>query len=117
MRDSIKAFFLAALFALICGFAALLHAAPWTGGSWQSLLRWFASACCFGFLLGGILAFDPESDIKIRASFIGRVSFGAAALMMLSVLWHLPLEAIVLAGLLGAGLGYFGMLWAKYVDF
>lgn len=42
---------------------------------------------------------------------------GAAALMMLSVLWHLPLEAIVLAGLLGAGLGYFGMLWAKYVDF
>lgn len=117
MSDLLKSFLLATLFAVMCGLTALLNAVPWTGQSWQSLFRWIASPCCFGFLLGGIYAFDPESEFKIRSSFIGRVSFGMKAALMLSALWHWPAEGIVLAGLVGAVLGYFGMSWAKHVDF
>lgn len=117
MSDFLKAFLLATLFAVMCGLTALLNAVPWTGESWQSLFRWIASACCLGFLVGGIYAFDPESEFKIRSSFTGRVSFGITAALMLSALWHWPAEGVTLAGLVGAVLGYFGMSWAKHVDF
>lgn len=111
-----KALILAMVFAVTTGVAALLYAVPWTG-SWQRLLLWVASFGCLGILLGGIYAFDPESDLKIKPSSIGRITFGITASLLLSVLWHWPFEGVLLAGLVGAVVSYFGMSWAKYVDF
>jgi hypothetical protein len=112
-----KALILAIFFAVITAAAGMLYAAPWTGIRWHDLLLGIGSFACFGFLLGGIYAFDPESDLKITSSGTGRMSFGAAAALILSVLWHWPLEGAALAVLMGAMLGYLGMTWARYVDF
>ncbi|MBA5687233.1 hypothetical protein [Rugamonas apoptosis] len=117
MTNFRKAFFLAMVFAAISGGVALLYAVPSWIGSWQRLLLWIASLGCFGFLLGGIYAFDPQSDLKIKPSSFGRISFGIIASLLLSILWRWPFEGVLLAGLIGAVLGYFGMAWAKYVDF
>jgi hypothetical protein len=45
------------------------------------------------------------------------MSFGVIASLILSALWRWPLEGIALASLIGAVLGYFGMIWAKFADF
>lgn len=112
-----KATILALFFAVISAVAALSYAAPFTDMAWRSVLLGTGSFACFGFLLGGIHAFDPESELKIRSSTIGRMSFGVVAALILSALWRWPLEGVVLASLVGAVLGYFGMMWAKFVDF
>ncbi|MBR7634155.1 hypothetical protein [Janthinobacterium lividum] len=112
-----KAIILAVFFAVISAGAALSYAAPWTDISWRQALLWTGSFCCLGFLLGGIYAFDPDSDLKIKSSAIGRMSFGVIASLILSALWRWPLEGVALAGLIGAVLGYLGMMWAKFADF
>lgn len=112
-----KAFILAVFFAVIAAIAALSYSVPWSDISWRSGLLGTGSFGCFGFLLGGIYAFDPESDLKIKPSAIGRVSFGVVASLILSALWRWPLEGLMLASFIGALLGYFGMIWAKFVDF
>lgn len=112
-----KAIILAVLFAVLSAVAALSHVVTWTDTSWQRALIGTGSFGCFGLLLGGIYAFDPESDLKIKSSAIGRMSFGVMASLILSALWRWPLEGIALASLIGAALGYFGMTWAKLVDF
>lgn len=112
-----KAIILAVLFAVISAVAALSHVTTWTDISWQRALVGTGSFGCFGFLLGGIYAFDPKSDLKIKSSAIGRMSFGVIASLILSALWRWPLEGVALASLIGAVLGYIGMIWAKYVDF
>lgn len=116
MTNFSKALFLAIFFAVISGALVLLHAAPWTDINRQRLLLGVASVACFGFLLGGVYAFDPRSDLTIKPSVIGRVSFGIIASSGLSALWHWPLASMAVAALGGAVLGYFGMAWAKYVD-
>jgi hypothetical protein len=117
MPNLSKALILAILFAVISGAYVLLYTVPWTDVSWQRLLLGVASAGCFGFLLGGIYTFDPKSDLVIRASSIGRVTFGLIASLLLAALWHWPYEGAALAGVIGAVLGYFGMAWAKYVEY
>ena len=112
-----KALILVILFAVITALAGLFHAAPWTGTPLQHLMRWTASCGCVGLLLGGIYAFDPESDLKIRSSSVGRTAIGIAASLLLAALWRWPLEGMALAGFMGTALGYLGMSWAKYVDF
>ncbi|CAN7592101.1 hypothetical protein [Duganella sp. LjRoot269] len=112
-----KAIILAVFFAVISAAAALSYAAPWTDITWRRTVLGAGSFGCFGFLLGGIYAFDPESDLKIKSSAIGRMSFGVIASLILSALWRWPLEGIALASLIGAVLGYFGMIWAKFADF
>jgi hypothetical protein len=112
-----KALVLAVMCALLAGFAGLTYLVPAGGASWTSALRWVGSFCCLGFLLGGIYAFDPDSDLKITCSAIGRMVFGLAAALLLSAVWRWPLEAAALAGLVGAALGYFGMSWAKHANF
>jgi hypothetical protein len=71
----------------------------------------------FWFFAEGIYAFDPESDLKIKSSAFGRMSFGITASLILSALWRWPLEGVALASFIGAVLGYFGLSWAKYADF
>jgi len=112
-----KALILAIIFALVTVIAGVLHAAPWTDTPWQRVLLGLGSLGCFGFLLGGIFAFDPASDLKIKPSAIGRMAFGIAAALMLSALWHWPVAGAALAALISAVLGYFGMLWADHVNF
>lgn len=117
MKNFYKALLLAAFFSAITAIAALLYGAPWANTTWRKVLLGMGSFGCFGFLLGGIYAFDPESEFKIKSSSTGRVVFGLVASLLLSFLWHWPSEAVALAALVGALLGYFGMAWARYVDF
>lgn len=112
-----KALALAFFFAAVSAFASFLAAAPWIETPWRRTLLGVASFACFGLLLGGIFAFDPESDLKITSSAIGRIAFGVAASLLLAAMWRWPADAVVLAGLSGAALGYFGMSWAKYAQF
>jgi hypothetical protein len=112
-----KALILAIFFAVIAAIAGLSYLLPWADTSWRQALLGIGSLCCFGFLLGGIYAFDPESELKITSSAIGRISFGITASLMLSALWRWQLEGAALACFIGAVLGYFGMTWAKYADF
>ncbi|MGJ9420707.1 hypothetical protein ACHAC9_23590 [Massilia sp. CMS3.1] len=112
-----KALVLAIIFATVAGCAALLNAVPLRGVSLSRAILGVGSFGCFGFLLGGIYAFDPESDLKIKSSSIGRILFGVAAALLLSVLWRWSLEASALAAISGATLAYFGMAWAKYAEF
>ena len=116
MTNLSKALILAILSAMISGAIVLSYAAPWTDVSWSSLQLAVASVGCVGFLLGGIYAFDPRSGINIKASPIGRMVFGLLASLLLSAVWHWPVEGVALAGVVGVMLGYFGMSWAKYVD-
>jgi hypothetical protein len=87
-----KAFILAVFFAVITAVAALSYAAPWTDISWRRALLGAGSFGCFGFLLGGIYAFDPESDLKIKSSAIGRISFGVIASLMKTLHHQTPAQ-------------------------
>jgi hypothetical protein len=117
MNSLWKGLALAALFSVTLAIAALLYGAPWIDTTWRQILLGMGSFACLGFLLGGIYAFDPDSEMMIKPSTVGRMFFGLVASLLLSVLWHLPLEGIALAAFVGVLLGYFGMAWAKYVDF
>jgi len=111
-----KALLLVVFFAVIAGVAGFFYA-PWEDISWQRLLLTVASFGCLGVLLGGIYAFDAESDLHIRVSAIGRMTTGSTASLLLGLIWHWPVEFILLGSFIGAVLGYLGMSWAKYVDF
>lgn len=117
MTTLVKAIILAIFFAVISAVAALSHVTSWADISWQRALLGTGSFGCFGFLLGGIYAFDPKSDLKIKSSVFGRMSFGIIASLILSALWRWPVEGVALAIFIGAVLGYLGMIWAKFVDF
>lgn len=117
MKNFYKALLLAVFFATITAIAALLYGAPWRNTTSREVLLGVGSFGCFGFLLGGIYAFDPESDIRITSSAIGRMFFGLIASLLLSVMWRWSGEGIALAAFIGVLLGYFGMAWAQYVNF
>jgi hypothetical protein len=117
MRNFYKALILAGFFSAITAIAALFYGAPWTNTTWRETLLGIGSFGCFGFLLGGIYAFDPESEFKIKSSATGRMFFGLVASLLMSILWHWPGEGVALAALFGVLLGYFGLAWAKYVNF
>jgi hypothetical protein len=101
----------AGVFALYTLLQIFLHGGPFNG-----LLLWIATSGCFGFLVGGILAFDPESKVKVRANSFARTLIGAASGAALAFLWNWSGDALMLAALLGAILGYTGMIWAKYLQ-
>ena len=116
MTTVAKSLTLGLLFAVAAAIAGLTYALP-SQSDWSRVLLGVASLACFGFLLGGIYAFDPNSDLRIKASSFGRISFGIVSALLLSALWRWPTEAVALSVLLGIILGYLGMLWAKYVEF
>lgn len=116
MKNFYKALILAVLFSAIAAISALLHAVPWTTTTWRDVLLGMGSFGCFGFLLGGIYAFDPKSELRIKSSSTGRMFFGLIASLLLSILWRWPGEGVALAVLVGVLLGYFGMAWAQYVN-
>ena len=80
-----------------------------------SLSQYIATFACFGFLLGAILAFDPSPEMKSPDRPILRIALGALAGLGLGLVWSWSVEAIGLSILVSAGLGYAGMIWAKYV--
>ena len=86
-------------------------------GSIGYVVRGIAVFGCFGFLLGGIYAFDAESKVKEKDSVLARVGIGIVCGLVIAFLLDWPTEAYVLSALVGAMLGYLGMIWAKYVDF
>ena len=76
-----------------------------------------ASFGCFGLLLGGIFVFDAPTDFKGTDRPILRISVAVVAGLALGLLWHWPPEGVALSALVFGALGYFGITWAKYVDF
>lgn len=116
MKNFYKALILAAFFAATTAIASLSYGVPWANTTWREALLGIGSFGCFGFLLGGIYAFDPNSELRIKPSSTGRMCFGLIASLLLSVLWHWPSEGVALAVIVGVLLGYFGLSWAKYVD-
>lgn len=116
MTSTTKSIGLGLLFAVSATVSGLTYLLP-SNGNLSTVLPWVGSFACFGFFVGGIFAFDPTSEIKIKSSFVGRVGFGAVSALLLSAIWRWPVEGAILAILLGAILGYFGLLWAKHVDF
>lgn len=117
MKTFREALILAALFSAITAIAGLLHGIPSLHSTLKEVLLGTGSFGCLGFLLGGIYAFDPESELRIKSSSIGRMFFGLLASLLLAALWQWPREAIGLAALAGVVLGYFGMTWARYINF
>jgi hypothetical protein len=101
----------AGVFALHTLLQTFLHGGPFSG-----LLMWIATSGCFGFLVGGILAFDPESPCKVKENSFARTLIGAASGAALAFLWNWSGDALMLATLLGAILGCMGMIWAKYLQ-
>jgi len=116
MTNVAKSLVLGGLFAVAAAVAALGYALP-SLHDLHLFFLWVASLASLGFFLGGIYAFDPDSELRIKSSAIGRVSFGIVSALLLSALWRWPAEGVLLAVMVGAILGYLGMLWAKYVDF
>jgi hypothetical protein len=116
MRNLYKALLLASFFSVITAISALLYGVPWANTTWREVLLGIGSFGCFGFLLGGIYAFDPDSEFKIKSSSPGRMLFGFIASLLLSILWRWPGEGVALAALVGVLLGYFGLAWAKYLN-
>lgn len=117
MKSLYKALVIAGLFSIVTAIAALVHGAPWMDTAWRDMLPGLGSFGCFGFLLGGIHAFDARSELSIKSSPTGRMLFGLIASLLLSVLWRWPGQGVALAALVGVLLGYFGMTWAEYVNF
>jgi hypothetical protein len=87
------------------------------GDKVSGLLPLVASFGCFGLLLGAVFAFDGKSDFRARDRPLWRVGVSAIAGLALAVLWHWPAEGVGLSVLAASMLGYFGMFWARYVDF
>lgn len=117
MNNFYKGLVLAVFFAAITAIAGLLHGVPWTITTSRELLLGIGSFGCFGFLLGGIHAFDSRSELSIKPSPVGRMFFGLIASMLLAVMWRWLREGVALAALIGVLLGYLGMKWAQYADF
>jgi cytochrome b561 len=116
MNRFLKGLFFASLLAVLLAAYALLQVAL-DAGSVKDVVRLIAAFGCFGFLLGGIYAFDKESAIREKESASARVGIGFASGVMLALLFQWPIEGYLLSALVGAGLGYFGMIWAKYINF
>lgn len=76
-----------------------------------------ASFGCFGLLLGAIFLFDAPTDFGGTNRPLVRVGVSGLSGLSLSLLWHWPLEGAALSTMVSAALGYFGITWAKYVDF
>lgn len=117
MKNLREALILAALFSAITVVAGILRGIPSLPSTSKEILLGTGSFGCLGFLLGGIYAFDPESELRIKSSSIGRMFFGLIASLLLAALWQWPHDAIGLAALVGVVLGYFGMTWARYINF
>jgi hypothetical protein len=115
-QNILRGLFLAGCVAV--GVAAYAALQVLTSGSTLSgFLPLIASFGCFGLLLGAIFAFDAPSDFAGTSRPVARVITSCVAGLALSLVWHWPMEAALLAVLTAGALGYFGMSWAKYVDF
>lgn len=77
--------------------------------------RLLGSFACFGFLVGGILAFDEYPRKRSKGRPWARTAFGLIAGLGITLIWPWPLEGQLLSMAVGSGLGYFGMLWAQWM--
>jgi hypothetical protein len=86
-------------------------------GSLLALIPVVASLGCFGLLLGAIFVFDAPSEFRGVNRPLLRVALSAVAGLALGLLWRWSGEAIALSTLVAGALGYFGLAWARHVDF
>ena len=95
---------------------ALLQVA-FGSGAISGILPIVASFGCFGILLGAIFFFDAPTDFNGSNRPLARITVSALSGLALGLLWQWPAEGIALSALVAAALGYFGITWAKHVDF
>ena len=112
IKGLLIAFAIAILFAIYVLFQLVFDSSPL-----NDKLLYVASFGCFGLLIGGILVFDKDSKSKGQDHPLARIGLGVTAGLGLAFLWKWPIEAKYFCALIGGGLGYFGLLWAKYIDF
>ena len=98
--------FLAAFQLLSGGHGSLLAAVPVV-----------ASLGCLGLLLGAVFAFDAPSEFRGVNRPLLRVALSSVAGLALGLLWRWSGEAIALSTMVAGALGYFGLAWARHVDF
>lgn len=79
------------------------------------VVRLLGSFACFGFLVGGILAFDEYPYKRGKGRPWARTAFGFVAGFGIALIWPWPLEGQLLSIAAGSALGYFGMLWAQWL--
>jgi hypothetical protein len=77
--------------------------------------KFVASFACFGFLFGGIVAFDSPDRSGGSDRPLLRVVFGAVAGFIVGLLWQWPAEGVALSVIVAGILGYAGMTWAKHI--
>lgn len=80
-------------------------------------LRWVFSFACLGLLLGVIHVFDGASGRWAKNRPVPRLVAGCLCGGAIAVIWHWPAEALVLAAIVGGGLGLLGAIWAKWMVF
>jgi hypothetical protein len=77
-------------------------------------VRIVSSLLIFGLFLGVIFV----TDIKESQIYNGtrkRVFAGVASCSAIAAIFGAPWEGVVLAAIVGAVLGYFGMVWAQHI--
>ncbi|MGZ3241542.1 MAG: hypothetical protein ACXWJK_15030 [Burkholderiaceae bacterium] len=104
------------LFGLVTALYAAINMV-FDGMPFEHYIRGVASFACFGFLLGGIFSFDSESELKVENRPILRALVGCISGISVGLLWHWPVEGIVVSGMVASLLGLLGMVWAKYAQF
>ncbi len=88
-----------------------------SGRPFLEMLQIVASFGSFGILFGGIYMFDGEHLSRDNGAPIVRICIGATAGGCLATIWQWSSEAYFVSIALSSLLGYFGMTWARYVDF
>jgi hypothetical protein len=112
----LRGLLLVGLFGVVTGLYAALQLLS-GAESLERNVQGVASFACFGFLLGGIYAFDGLSEMCQGNRPVLRAAIGFASGLSIGFIWHWPAEGIVLASLVATLLALLGMMWAKYVDF
>lgn len=99
--------------------------------NWVTVLKLGAAFAIPGALYGTILAFDRTADASgLRPKFIRRLELPLVRTLICSALsggfvyfFHalphepLPFSWVWIGAIVGAGLGWLGWRWAKYVEF
>jgi len=115
-----KKIFKGILFACFVGLGVAFLALLQIGFDFNSLsetFKFMISFGCLGFLLGGIYAFDSESKEQPISNTFIRIATGIFSAIVFSFMWKFNSEEVTLAVLVCGSLSYFGLSWAKHVDF
>jgi hypothetical protein len=83
----------------------------------QVLVKMVGTFALLGMFLGVIYSTDPHEGFDVKASTLLRTGSYAIIGVIFAVVLHLTLIGSIICVAIFAILGWWGMRWAKYVDF